>query len=116
MTEIALRVDIAERRRAEQERDQFFHLAADLMAVIDLDGRLRRVNPSCERTLGHAGTDLIGRSLLDLVHPEDRGAAAAELRRLVAGARRSTSIPAGSAATATPGGCPGRPPRSSTSG
>ncbi len=46
-------------------------LAADLIAIIDSQGHLRYVNPSVTRILGYARDQLLGRTLQDLVHPED---------------------------------------------
>jgi diguanylate cyclase (GGDEF)-like protein/PAS domain S-box-containing protein len=70
---------------AEAEADRFFQLSADLLCILDTDERrgvtrLRRVNPAWGRTLGlPPDTRLIGTPLLDLVHPDDREAAAVGL-------------------------------------
>ena len=44
------------------------------------------VNPAWTRLLGHAEHDLIGRSVLEWVHPDDRAALRAERDRLAGGA------------------------------
>ncbi|MFO1195572.1 MAG: PAS domain S-box protein [Burkholderiaceae bacterium] len=61
------------RRRieAEFERDRLFSLSDDLMCVFETSGALLRVNPAFESLLGDVRDR---RSLLALVHPEDRRA------------------------------------------
>ena len=61
------------RRRiaAEAERDRLFELSQDLMCVFDGDGNFLRVNPAFDLMFGARGS---GRTLFDLVHPDDRAA------------------------------------------
>ena len=77
--------DITERRRLEQEREQFFELALDLLCVVDLDRGFTKVSRSFEQILGWSREELLGRSFLDLVHPEDQDATEDVLHRLVEG-------------------------------
>ncbi|HEX9008882.1 MAG TPA: PAS domain S-box protein [Holophagaceae bacterium] len=60
-------------------RSRFFQMAGDLLAVWDAEGRFRDLNPAWETRLGHRPGALLGTLLLDLVHPEDRGALGAGL-------------------------------------
>ncbi|HWS73852.1 MAG TPA: PAS domain S-box protein, partial [Quisquiliibacterium sp.] len=59
------------RRRiaAEGERDRLFELSQDLMCVFDGEGNFLRVNPAFDLLFGATGS---GRTLFDLVHPDDR--------------------------------------------
>nr|WP_314630858.1 EAL domain-containing protein [uncultured Noviherbaspirillum sp.] len=50
--------------------------AVDLLAILDEDGRLLRINQSASDILGYAPEELRGRPYEDLVHPEDRPRAA----------------------------------------
>ena len=50
--------------------------AVDLLAILDEDGRLLRINQSASDVLGYAPDELRGRPYDDLVHPEDRPRAA----------------------------------------
>jgi diguanylate cyclase (GGDEF)-like protein/PAS domain S-box-containing protein len=50
--------------------------AVDLLAILDEDGRLLRINQSASEILGYAPEELRGRPYEDLVHPEDRPRAA----------------------------------------
>ncbi len=51
--------------------------AADLVAILDPGGTIRYASPSYERVLGYAPAALHGTSAFDLIHPDDRAAAAA---------------------------------------
>src|SRR3712207_1689940 len=78
-----------ERRRAEQalrdfaaslerqveertaERDRVWRLSRDLLAVVGADGVFRAANPAWTAVLGYEPSELVGRSFLDFVWPED---------------------------------------------
>ena len=64
--------DLAERRQAEEERERFFALSLDLLAIIDEGGRLRQVSPAWKRVLGYEPEQLIGQSFANLIHDQDR--------------------------------------------
>ncbi len=63
----------------------FFDLALDLFCIAGLDGFLKKVNPSFERTLGYTPEELLARPFVEFVHPEDRDLSQRELKRLSAG-------------------------------
>jgi len=77
--------DITELRQLEHEREEFFELALDLLAVADLDSGFLRVSRSFEQTLGWTRKELLGRPFLELVHPDDLAATEEALRQLVEG-------------------------------
>jgi PAS domain-containing protein len=56
--------ELAERRQSEEERERFFALSLDLLAIIDDGGRLRQVGPAWSRLLGYEREQLAGRLLL----------------------------------------------------
>jgi PAS domain S-box-containing protein len=58
--------------------------ASDLIARCGRDGRIRYASPSWTAELGHRPEQLLGRTILDLLHPDDHARVVAE----VAGARR----------------------------
>ncbi len=66
--------DMSARRRAERERDRFFHGSLDLLAVIGHDGVFKSLNPAFMQVLGYTADDLLGRQFLEIVHPDDREA------------------------------------------
>ncbi len=77
--------DVSERKRAENEREQFFNRSNDLMGVIDFGGRLKRINTAWETALGYSLSDMGNSSLLDFVHMDDRDRSASVLMTLARG-------------------------------
>jgi PAS domain S-box-containing protein len=63
-------------RRQLAERDQLFQLisenAADMIALVDADGRRLYNSPAYQKVLGYSPEDLEGMSSFDLIHPDDR--------------------------------------------
>jgi diguanylate cyclase (GGDEF)-like protein/PAS domain S-box-containing protein len=80
--------DISERKRAQAERDRIFNLTVDMLSVVAPGGRLLRVNPAWEATLGYSPDDVVGTNVWDMLHPDDlraarRGARAIDEGRVV---------------------------------
>ena len=57
--------------RATRERDRAWKNSRDLQAVLDADGVFQAVNDAWGLILGHATADVVGRSYLDFIHPDD---------------------------------------------
>jgi PAS domain S-box-containing protein len=72
-------------RASEALQRATFDSAPIGMARLNGDGRIAAVNRALCETLGRDEADLLGRSLDDLTHPEDRGLDADRRRDLVAG-------------------------------
>jgi PAS domain S-box-containing protein len=72
---------IVQIRRQLQNSEQLFHLigenAADLIAVVDMEGNRLYNSPSYEKLLGYTQEDLAASSALDQIHPDDREKVAA---------------------------------------
>ena len=71
---IGTNTDITERRRAEEERERFFAVGADLLVVVGYDGYFKEVGPACERTLGWTAAELKSEPWINFLHPDDREA------------------------------------------
>lgn len=82
---IAQIVDISAQRRAEQDRETYFELSPDLLAVADNKGFLTVVSPAWTDLLGWTKEELTSRAFLEFVHPEDRARTVEEAEALYAG-------------------------------
>ncbi|PSM30986.1 hypothetical protein BVG81_007705, partial [Haliangium sp. UPWRP_2] len=70
--------DISEARRAAAERDHWyaramalFDQAADSIFIADLGGRLTDVNATACKMLGYGRQELVGKTLFDIIPPDD---------------------------------------------
>jgi PAS domain S-box-containing protein len=76
--------------QAPGEREQWLAAllahSSDLIAVVDDQARVLYANQAAERVLGYVPDEQLGRSLFELVHPDDLGEIAA---RFLAATRRS---------------------------
>ena len=66
-----LALETKEREALQTELDHFFQLSPDMLCVAGTDGFFKRVNPAWFTTLGWTETELLGRSYIEFVHPED---------------------------------------------
>jgi eukaryotic-like serine/threonine-protein kinase len=64
--------DLAEQRRSEHERERFFDLSGDLLAIVDREGRLRQSNRGWATVLGWSADARADLCLAELVDPGDR--------------------------------------------
>lgn len=85
-------IDITDRieyeRKIEEKRlelESFSDATRDLLCIADLDGYVVKANRSWEAVLGYSGNSLIGKRLLDIVHPEDLQATLGVMADLQAG-------------------------------
>lgn len=65
--------------------DPMYALSLDVLAVVSLTGKVVRVNPAATTISGWQPGEVIGRSFLELVHPEDRSIGIEALARMTAG-------------------------------
>ncbi|NEX59515.1 PAS domain S-box protein [Noviherbaspirillum galbum] len=64
--------DIQSRKQDEDERNAFFDVCPDLLAVAGTSGRFIRVNKAWTDILGWSVEELTSRPYLDFIHPEDQ--------------------------------------------
>ena len=67
------------------EGDRFFTLSLDMLCVASMEGYFKRLNPAFERTLGFSINELMAQPFLDFVHPQDRDATLAEIKKMTQG-------------------------------
>ncbi|HEX8464807.1 MAG TPA: GAF domain-containing protein, partial [Abditibacterium sp.] len=80
-----LLTDITARKEAETERDRFFTLSLDMLAIIGSDGYFKRVNPAWEATLGFSSDEMMAVPFIEFVHPDDIAATTKEDAELIRG-------------------------------
>ena len=79
-------MDVSARRQAENERDRFFTLSLDMLAIFDGRGHFIRLNPAFEATLGWSESQMLAAPFMDWVHPEDYAVTQAAIAQLTGGA------------------------------
>jgi PAS domain S-box-containing protein len=97
--EIAVYDDITARREAEERLRQSearfrrtFELAGSGIALVSLEGRFMRVNSRLCEMFGCAEAELVGRSVKDVSHPEDRDIVDGPRARLAQGRTDSVHV------------------------
>jgi PAS domain S-box-containing protein len=64
--------DITERKETEQQLQAYIDNASDVLGVISEGGVFKELSPSVERVTGYEPETLVGDSVFEYVHPEDR--------------------------------------------
>ncbi len=64
---------------SEERFRSLIEYSTDIIAVIERNGAIRFASPSIERLLGYTGDEIIGKSIYDIIHPEDQELAIAAL-------------------------------------
>jgi len=84
--------DITERKRAQAALSESearyraaFQQAGVGMVEVGLDGKYLRINPAFEELVGRPAAEIIGNTISELTHPEDREADEGAFRRMVGG-------------------------------
>jgi two-component system sensor histidine kinase/response regulator len=68
-----------------EDLQRLFSESLDLMCVSSRTGALEQVNPAFTHTLGWSKAELLGRSFLEFVHPDDRRETLAQVDELTSG-------------------------------
>jgi PAS domain S-box-containing protein len=69
-----------ERRHESEHRRRIFETSLDLILITDRQGRFLQVSPSAAAILGYDSSDMVGRSAIDFVYPEDLGPIRQQMR------------------------------------
>ncbi|QDU03670.1 Serine/threonine-protein kinase PknD [Gimesia chilikensis] len=75
----------AERKRTEEERERFFNLSLDLLAILDARGNLSQTNPAWEVILGWSTSDLKAMTVRDILFQEDHRQLTDDLEQILSG-------------------------------
>jgi PAS domain S-box-containing protein len=70
-------------RRSEERYRSVFESAANLIISVDSEGIILDCNHRSEDVIGYAPEEIIGKGLLDLIHPDDREKAQVSLREVL---------------------------------
>jgi two-component system cell cycle sensor histidine kinase/response regulator CckA len=79
---------VAASRRVQEREDYFRALTenvSDVITILNREGLISYVSPSVERALQYSPEELVGSSIFERIHPDDRDHVAAAFDRLVAG-------------------------------
>ncbi|MBD1809141.1 PAS domain S-box protein [Microcoleus sp. FACHB-SPT15] len=77
--------DTQELQQTQTEFERFFNLSFALFCIAGFDGYFKRFNTAFETTLGYTQAELLSTPFLNLVHPQERVATLANVRKLLAG-------------------------------
>lgn len=62
---------VAESEERKRDLDRLWRISQEVMVIRDLTGRIVSANPSASRLLGWRNDELVGRSIYELIHPDD---------------------------------------------
>ncbi|EDX74842.1 PAS fold family [Coleofasciculus chthonoplastes PCC 7420] len=80
-----LQAELRERQHIQQERDRLFNLSVDILGIVNFEGYFIDVNPAFEKILGISSDAIKAQPFIEWVHPEDREATQAQMRKLASG-------------------------------
>jgi PAS domain S-box-containing protein len=72
-------------RKRATEVEQFFEISLDLLCIADFSGKFTKINPAFVKVLGHSENELLSKSFLEFVHPDDVAATLKEVENLKLG-------------------------------
>jgi PAS domain S-box-containing protein len=75
----------ADRKRTEQERERFFNLSLDLLAIIDARGKLKQTNPAWTTILGWEQSELADMTVWQVLDAEEHEQVTRNFERILAG-------------------------------
>jgi PAS domain S-box-containing protein len=64
--------DVTSRQLAEERLNGLFDASVEVLTVISFTGHFKRINPALVKLLGYTAEELMSRSCIDFVHPDDR--------------------------------------------
>ncbi|MFN7497388.1 MAG: PAS domain S-box protein [Hyphomonadaceae bacterium] len=87
---VSVLYDITERKRTETElkdalnlSSTFFDVSSELLCIADNKGRIIHMSKSAEQIIGYPEHELIGRSTIEFIHPDDQEQIAIAMQELL---------------------------------
>ncbi|TVP43452.1 MAG: PAS domain S-box protein, partial [Mongoliibacter sp.] len=80
------------RKQQQEELNQLFDNAPDILAVADASGHFRKVNPAFCQLLGYTAEEITSRPFFEFLHPEDLNTTNKEYRETVSGLRKADNF------------------------
>jgi len=77
--------DITERKKIEQELENIFTLSPNMIGSAGNDAFFKRINPAVSKTLGYTDEELLSKSFIELIHPDDVESTLKEVQTLSEG-------------------------------
>ncbi len=69
---MALEKSLDELHESERRFRSLVNNGSDVITIMDAEGYISYISPSVERILGYEVEELMGKNILDLIHPDDR--------------------------------------------
>jgi PAS domain S-box-containing protein len=76
---------LVERSKYIKEIEQFekyFSVSMDMFCIVDFSGFFKNVNPKFSRVLGYSEKELLSKSIVEFIHPDDIDVTAQEMEKL----------------------------------
>jgi PAS domain S-box-containing protein len=73
------------RKQLEQELNQLFNFAPDVIVIADMNGYFKRINPAACKLLDYTEQEIYAVPYANFIHPDDRGETTNEISKLVQG-------------------------------
>ena len=73
------------RKRLEEELNQLFSSAPDVICTAGVDGYWKKVNPAMVKLLGYTELELLNRPLMEFIHPGDRENSISQFQQITEG-------------------------------
>jgi PAS domain S-box-containing protein len=64
--------DISAFKLAQEKYGRIYAVSSDLLGVLSRDGRFKELSPAWEAALGYSREEMIGKAVVEFVHPDDR--------------------------------------------
>ncbi|MEO6550829.1 MAG: PAS domain S-box protein [Ferruginibacter sp.] len=77
--------DVTERKSLELAQTTFFNMSHEMLAVAGTNGYFKHINQSFEKTLGFSNEELLSKSFLNFIHPDDVADSLKEIEKLSQG-------------------------------